>query len=53
MFARRVFLRAIGLGLLPALLLTSCRHWQNGDYSRQQDTRDGGGGGGGGGSGGY
>ncbi len=59
MLARRAFLRAIGLGLPAGLLLAGCRHWQNGDYPRQQDTRDsgggsdGGGGGGGGGSGGY
>lgn len=61
MSARRAFLRAIGLGLVPGLLLASCRHWQEGSYSRQQQPRDGGegggggdgGGGGGGGNGGY
>jgi len=44
--ARRAFLRALGLGLLLALLLASCKHWQDGDNPRPQQQRDGGGSGG-------
>ena len=53
MLARRAFLRAIGLGLPFGLLLAGCKHCQNGDYSRRQQTGDGGEGGGGGGGGNY
>lgn len=49
MLARRAFLRAIGLGLPASLLLAGCKHWQNGDYSKQQHPSDGGEGGGSGG----
>lgn len=49
---RRAFLRALILSLPAGLALAACRHWQEGDYSRTQQTRDGGGGGGSGGGGG-
>jgi len=62
--ARRIFLRAITLGLPAALLLAGCKHWREGAEARSQQARDGGagsgdggsgggGGGGGGGNGGY
>ena len=60
--ARRIFLRAMTLGLPAALLLAGCRHWRDGAQARPGQTRDGGGGdsggsggggGGGGGNGGY
>lgn len=52
--ARRIFLRAMTLGLPAALLLAGCKHWREGAEARPQQTRDGGGdGGGGGGNGGY
>lgn len=46
MSARRAFLRAFALGLLPGLLLAACRHWEDTDYSKQRQPRDGGGSGG-------
>jgi hypothetical protein len=42
MTARRAVLRAILLGLVPGLLLASCKSAQDGDYSRQRQPRDGG-----------
>lgn len=56
MSARRIFLRALILGLPATLLLGGCKHWREGAGDRPQQTRDGGGGdggGGGGGNGGY
>jgi len=50
--ARRIFLRAMTLGLPAALLLAGCRHWREGAEARPQQSRDGGDGGGGGGGGG-
>ena len=63
MTSRRIFLRAMTLGMPAALLLSGCKHWREGAEARPGQTRDGGGdsgggggggnGGGGGGNGGY
>ena len=52
MTSRRIFLRAMTLGLPAALLLAGCKHWREGAEASPQQARDGGDGGGGGGGGG-